>query len=93
MIDLTPDPSKPIMEFPAIVPVSAIGLRVDGFAQAVAACVAQVVADFDPHTIAMQPSSGGKYLSVRFSARVTSQAHLHELDAVLRAHPQVIRVI
>ena len=97
MIDLTPDPNASpedsAMKFPCTVPISAIGLRVDGFAQAVAACVATVVTDFDPKTIEMQPSKTGKYLSVRFSVWALSKTHLIALDTALNNHPQIIRVV
>ena len=93
MIDLTPDPNQPVMQFPCEVPVSTIGLRVDGLAQAIEACVASVISSFDASRIEMRVSRTGKYLVVAFPVWVTSKAQLELLDSTLRAHPQVIRVI
>ena len=93
MNEIIADPNKPAMTFPCAVPVSAIGLMVEGLAQAVSEVVAGVVSDFDAHTITLQASRTGKYLSVRFTATVQDKAQLMALDAALRAHPHIIRVI
>jgi uncharacterized protein len=82
-----------IMQFPCTVPVTAIGVRVDGLAQAISECVATVVASFDPATIEMRPSKAGTYLAVAFSVWVDSMVQLEQLNDVLKAHPLVKYVL
>lgn len=82
-----------IMQFPCDVPVTAIGVRVDGLAQAIAECVSTVVTDFDATTIEMRPSKAGTYLAVAFTMRATSMVHLEALNTALKAHPLVKYVL
>lgn len=82
-----------IMKFPCDVPVTAIGVRVDGLAQAIAECVSTVVKTFDATTIEMRPSKAGTYLAVAFMVHVDTMAHLEELNTVLKAHPLVKYVL
>lgn len=82
-----------VMVFPCEVPVSAIGLRVEGLAQAIADCVATLIPSFDARTIEMRPSKNGKYLAVAFPVWVQSKAELEALNVALLAHPMVKLVI
>jgi uncharacterized protein len=82
-----------IMKFPCDVPVTAIGVRVDGLAQAIAQCVSTVVKTFDASTIEMRPSKAGTYLAVAFTVHVETMMHLEELNTVLKAHPLVKYVL
>ncbi len=86
----TPDS---VMKFPCDVPVTAIGVRVDGLAQAISECVSTVVKSFDASTIEMRPSKAGTYLAVAFMVRVETMMHLEELNTVLKAHPLVKYVL
>ncbi len=81
------------MQFPCQVPVTAIGVRVDGLAQAISVCVSTVVADFDPATIEMRPSKAGTYLAVAFTVWMHSMAQLEQLNEALKAHPLVKYVL
>jgi uncharacterized protein len=82
-----------IMQFPCAVPVTAIGVRVDGLAQAISECVATVISDFDPSTIEMRPSKAGTYLAVAFSVWALSMVQLEQLNDALKAHPLVKYVL
>ena len=82
-----------VMKFPCNVPVTTIGARVDGLAQAISECVTTVIANFDPATIEMRPSKAGTYLAVAFSVWVESMAQLEQLNDVLKAHPMVKYVL
>jgi uncharacterized protein len=86
-------PQESVMKFPCDVPVTAIGVRVDGLAQAISACLATVVKNFDASTIEMRPSKAGTYLAVAFMVHVETMAHLEELNTVLKAHPLVKYVL
>jgi putative lipoic acid-binding regulatory protein len=84
---------KTIMQFPCHVPVTAIGVRVDGLAQAISQCVSTVVVSFDPSTIEMRPSKAGTYLAVAFYVWVDSMLQLEALNDALKAHPLVKYVL
>jgi len=45
--------------------------------------------DFDPATLELRASSGGKYLSVTATVRATSRAQLDTLYRALTRHPLV----
>jgi uncharacterized protein len=85
--------NETIMKFPCQVPVTAIGVRVDGLAQAISDCVRTVVFDFDATTLEMRPSKAGTYLAVAFSVNANSMAHLEALNDALKAHPLVKYVL
>lgn len=84
---------KTIMQFPCDVPVTAIGVRVEGLAQAISQCVTTVVHHFDAKTIEMRPSKAGTYLAVAFMVTVDSMAQLEALNSALKAHPLVKYVL
>jgi putative lipoic acid-binding regulatory protein len=66
-----------------------MGLRVDQFAQEIVAVVREHAPDFDPATLELRASSGGKYLSVTATVRATSRAQLDALYRALTRHPLV----
>ena len=45
--------------------------------------------DFDPATLGMRPSSGGRYIGLTATIRATSKAQLDALYMELSAHPMV----
>jgi putative lipoic acid-binding regulatory protein len=82
--------TKPsLLEFPCDFPLKVMGAAVADFAQTIAAEVCRHAPDFDPATIEMRPSSGGKYLSLTCTIRATSQAQLDEIYRALSSHPMV----
>jgi putative lipoic acid-binding regulatory protein len=93
-VNLSPlETKESIMQFPCDVPVTAIGVRVDGLAQAISECVLTVMSDFDASTIEMRPSKAGTYLAVAFMVRANSMVHLEALNTALKAHPLVKYVL
>jgi putative lipoic acid-binding regulatory protein len=93
-INLTPlAVPESIMKFPCDVPVTAIGVRVEGLAQAISECVATVINQFDASTIEMRPSKAGTYLAVAFMVHVESMVQLEALNTALKAHPLVKYVL
>ncbi|MFO0208855.1 MAG: YbeD family protein [Betaproteobacteria bacterium] len=75
--------------FPTDFPIKVMGLRVDQFAQEIVAVVREHAPDFDPATLELRASSGGKYLSVTATVRATSRAQLDALYRALTQHPLV----
>lgn len=82
-----------LLEFPVDYPLKVMGRRVDEFAQSVAATVGDHVPGFDPATMELRASSGGKWLSVTVTARLESRAQLERLYRALSAHPLVSVVL
>ncbi|MCA3213366.1 MAG: DUF493 domain-containing protein [Burkholderiales bacterium] len=78
-----------LLLFPTDFPIKVMGLRVDQFAQEIVAVVREHAPDFDPATLELRASSGGKYLSVTATVRATSRAQLDTLYRALTRHPLV----
>ena len=78
-----------LFEFPCEFPVKIMGEMQEGFAEAMAALVRQHAPDFDPASIAMRPSSTGKYLSITITITARSRPQLDDLYRALTAHPMV----
>ena len=81
----TPSP----LVFPTTFPIKVMGMRTDGFAQAVVDVVQQHAPDFDPATLELRTSKEGKYLSVTATVNATSREQLDKIYLALTAHPWV----
>jgi putative lipoic acid-binding regulatory protein len=84
-----PLPDESLIQFPADVPVTAIGMRVDHLANSIAETVRAVMPDFDPTTIELRASKAKTYLAVAFTVRFENKEQMHAVDAALRANPLV----
>jgi hypothetical protein len=82
-----------LLEFPLDFPIKVMGERVDHFAQTIVEIVRLHAPDFDPATLELRASKGGRYLSVTATVRATSRAQLDELYRALTGHPLVKVVI
>lgn len=78
-----------LLEFPCDFPLKVMGLRQDGFAQAVLEVVRRHAPDFDAAALEMRPSAKGNYLSLSCTVRAVSRAQLDALYVELSAHPLV----
>ena len=77
------------LQFPTDFPIKIMGMRVDDFAQQIVEVVTKHAPDFDPATLELRSSSGGKYLSVTATIRATSREQLDALYRALTSHPLV----
>lgn len=77
------------LTFPTDFPIKVMGERVERYAQSIVDVVLQHAPDFDPATLELRASSGGKYLSVTATIRATSRAQLDALYRALTSHPLV----
>jgi putative lipoic acid-binding regulatory protein len=77
------------LQFPTDFPIKIMGRRVDDFAQQIVEVVTRHAPDFDPATLELRSSSGGKYLSVTATIRATSREQLDALYRALTGHPLV----
>lgn len=78
-----------LFQFPCDFPIKAMGLRQDGFAQAMLEVVLRHAPDFDAAAMEMRPSAKGNYISLTCTIRAVSRAQLDALYAELSAHPLV----
>ncbi|NDU85941.1 MAG: DUF493 domain-containing protein [Ferrovum sp.] len=82
-----------LFQFPCEFPLKVMGLRTDHFAHSMLTVVLQHVPDFQPETLEMRASKGGKYLSVTCTFIATSRAQLDGLYQALSHHPEVVMVL
>ena len=78
-----------LIEYPSLFPIKVMGEKTDGFVHAVTATARQFDPFFDPTTIELRDSSGGKYLGVTLTVKATSREQLDELYRTLSTHPMV----
>ena len=82
-------PSESLIEYPSQFPIKVMGLKVDGYVQAVTHIAAQFDPNFDASTIELRESKGGKYMGVTVTVTATSREQLDELYRTLSTHPMV----
>lgn len=78
-----------LLEFPCDFPLKIMGVAQDNLAPAVLAIVLAHAPDFDPASMGMRASSGGKYVSLTCSITARSKAQLDALYRELSSHPLV----
>lgn len=83
------DTSKPLLEFPCDFPIKIMGAQNDALRDAVTVMVQHHAPDFDPATIEVRLSSGGRYVGLTCTIRATSREQLDNLYRDLSSHPLV----
>ena len=78
-----------LIEYPSLFPIKVMGLKVDGYVQAITHIAHQFDPAFDASTIELRESKGGKYLGVTITVTATSREQLDELYRTLSTHPMV----
>jgi putative lipoic acid-binding regulatory protein len=91
MQDIPPEQS--LIEYPSDFPIKVMGRAHPDFAQTLTEVVRQFDPGFDPATVEMRPSSGGKYIGLTFVVRATSRQQLDDLYRALHAHHMVSVVL
>lgn len=81
--------NEALWEFPMEYPLNVVGEAQHPVAQRVADIIRRHVPDFDPATLVIQPSSKGKYVSVRCRFRVERKEQINGLYADLAAEPSI----
>lgn len=86
----SPDPHPDsLIEYPSRFPIKVLGLKVSGFVHAVTELARRFDPDFDPTSIELRESGGGKYLGVTITITATSREQLDDLYRALTGHPMV----
>lgn len=80
---------KELLEFPCAFPIKIMGVAEPDFAQSVIAVVLAHAPDFDPASVELRPSKGGRYLGVTCTIQATSRLQLDALYLALTGHPLV----
>ena len=78
-----------LIEYPSLFPIKVMGIKADGYVQAVTHIARQFDPAFDASTIELRESKGGKYLGVTITVLATSREQLDELYRTLSTHPMV----
>jgi putative lipoic acid-binding regulatory protein len=82
-------PAESLIEYPSQFPIKVMGVKVDGFVEAVTAIARQFDTGFDPGTIELRDSKAGNYLGITITITATSREQLDELYRTLSTHPMV----
>ncbi len=82
-------PDESLIEYPSQFPIKVMGLRVDGYLEAMVAVARQFDPGFDASTIEQRPSKAGNYLGLTLTITATSREQLDELYRTLSSHPMV----
>ncbi|NBX56390.1 MAG: DUF493 family protein [Betaproteobacteria bacterium] len=82
-----PTPEDSLIEYPCDFPIKVMGLKVDGYLEAMAYVVKQFDPNWTPDKLETRESAGGKYLGLTFTVRATSREQLDELYRTLSSHP------
>lgn len=83
----------PSITYPCEVPIKAMGLAGDDFAQLVVEIVRHHVPDIDTNMIATRPSANGKYISVTVTILADSRVQLEAIYRDLKACERVLMTL
>lgn len=82
-----------LIEYPCDFPIKVMGVASDRFADIVCHVVRAHAPEFDPATMTQRGSTGGRYVSVTCTVRVSSRQQLDNLYRDLSTHPAVAMVL
>jgi putative lipoic acid-binding regulatory protein len=88
-MNATPPDKDSLIEYPCDFPIKVMGLKVEGYIDAMSYVVRQFDPDWTEDRLETRESAGGKYLSLTFTVRATSREQLDELYRTLSTHPMV----
>jgi putative lipoic acid-binding regulatory protein len=84
------DPRKEsLIEYPSRFPIKVMGVKADGFVNAVTTIAHEFDPTFDATTVELRDSSKGNYLGVTITVTATSREQLDSLYRALTSHPMV----
>ena len=88
-MNATPPDKDSLIEYPCDFPIKVMGLKVEGYLEAMSHVVRQFDPDWTEDRLETRESAGGKYLSLTFTVRATSREQLDNLYRALSSHPMV----
>jgi putative lipoic acid-binding regulatory protein len=78
-----------LIEYPSLFPIKVMGANEAGFEQAMVEIALRFDPGYDPASLQVRPSRGGKYLGLTLSVTATSREQLDALYRALSSHPLV----
>ena len=84
-----PDSPGSLITYPSAFPIKVMGAKVPGLVEAVSRIARSFDPGFDPSTIELRESKGGRYQGVTITITATSREQLDELYRTLSTHPMV----
>ncbi|MGH6627474.1 MAG: YbeD family protein [Burkholderiaceae bacterium] len=78
-----------LIDYPSKFPIKIMGVKADGFVQAVSAIARKFDPGFDASTVELRDSKAGNYLGITITITATSREQLDELYRTLSTHPMV----
>lgn len=78
-----------LIEYPSQFPIKVMGLNDPALEPAIVDIALQFDPGYQRSTLALRPSSGGKYLGLTLSVKATSRGQLDALYRALSSHPLV----
>jgi uncharacterized protein len=83
------DGSASLIEYPSEFPIKVMGVRSDGFVEAIVALAQRHDPTFDASKVELRPSRAGNYLGITITITATSREQLDALYSELSSHPMV----
>jgi uncharacterized protein len=82
-------PAESLIEYPSSFPIKVMGVKADGFVEAIARIAQQFDPTFDVATVELRDSKAGNYVGITITITATSREQLDELYRTLSTHPMV----
>lgn len=89
--NVPPPPSgrDSLITYPSRFPIKVMGVRTEGFVEAITHVARQFDPGFDPASVELRDSRTGKYVGITLTVTATSREQLDELYRTLSTHPMV----
>lgn len=84
---------QPLLEFPCIFPIKAIGVNMKGLEKTVLMLMMPYVPGISPANIRINPSRNGRYVSITATITVTSQEQLDKIYNALTSHHDILMTL
>lgn len=78
-----------LIEYPSRFPIKVMGVKAEGFVEAVTTVALQFDPEFDATTIELRDSRAGNYLGITITVTATSREQLDGLYQALSSHAMV----
>lgn len=88
-IEIMPEPTESLIEYPSDFPVKIMGVMQDAFAQTMVELITLHDPTFHAGKMEMRPSAKGTYLGLTAMVYATSREQLDDLYRALTSHPMV----
>ncbi len=86
----SPPPAREsLIEYPSAFPIKVMGVKAEGFVEAIVDVARRFDPAFDASTVETRPSRAGNYLGVTITITATSREQLDEIYRTLSTHPMV----